>query len=40
MPIKNGNGESMTSIICAGKIGINTCFQSSGNMKDFKATAT
>ena len=40
MPIKNGNGESMTSIIVAGKIGISTCFHANGNMNEVKETAT
>ena len=36
MPIKNGNGASSTSIISAGKIGINVCFQHNGKMKLIK----
>ena len=39
IPIKNGKGASRTSVIAIGRIGMSTCFQLKGNIKEIRATA-
>ena len=39
IPKRKGTGASSTSVIFFGKMGINTCFQHSGNKNEIKAIA-